>query len=246
MGSNFVLYVRESRGDHGVASDRFLLSLKSCKGIRSMALNDMYQLTHDMTMRGKNIIQVYHCQRANPAEDSSGISDAWQNSVLPSIQALQSDLVINNEIRIFNLGDPLDFKTVTLTGATGFRVGADSPTFIAASQRYASKDRTIRAGQKRFTGMLETDYTLGALLAATVTLVDAIGTALTGNWLASADSHIVANYAVIGRVCETTDPVTGKCLEYRLPETDLELKFYLPDQFATNPEVSSQVSRKTF
>lgn len=211
-----------------------------------MALTDIFQIVHDMTLFGRNMVSVYHCERANSGEVSSNISDSFQNSVLPALRALQSDDITNNELRIFNLGSPTDFGTHTLSAASGQRAGLNSPSFVAASVRFNTLNRDVRSGQKRFPGMLETDYDDGAISGGVLTLINDIGTALVGNWLASSDSHHVANYVILKRACETEDPVTGKCLEYRLPETDGELVFYQPQSFLANPEVSSQVSRKVF
>ncbi len=211
-----------------------------------MALIDMFQLTHDMTIFGQNILTVYHVERANSGEVSRDISDAFQVSVVPDIRALQSDAVVNNDLKVFNLGNPTDFGTFTLGAAVGLRTGLDSPSFIAASIRFNTLNRLVRSGQKRYPGLLETDYADGILLTAALTLIDAVGSACVGDWLDPIDSHVVCNYAIIKRVCEETDPVTGKCLEYRLPETDEKLIFYLPATFLSNPNVSSQVSRKTF
>lgn len=211
-----------------------------------MALADTFELVHDMTQRGKNILSVYHLLRANSGEDAAAMSDAFQNSILPVLRLQQSSPVINNEVRVFNLGDPLDFKTTTLGAAPGLRVGADSPTFIGGAVRFPSLNRDIRAGQKRFPGMEETDYTGGSLVAAANTLLENNADAMLANWLASSDSHHVANYIVIKRVCKTEDPVTGRCLVYRLPETDGELVFFQPTARVVNQEISSQVSRKVF
>lgn len=211
-----------------------------------MAIVDMYQIVHDMTYLGQTVLSVYHAERANAGETAGSISDGFQNSILPIIRLLQNDAVTNNELRIFNLGSPTDFGAFTLSGSAGVRTGANSASFLAASQRFNTLNRLVRSGQKRYAGLLETDYFDGVLGGSTVTLVDDIGDVLVADWLSSIDSHVICSYAILKRVCETTDPVTGKCLEYRLPETDGELVFYIPQSFLTNPEVSSQVSRKVF
>lgn len=209
-----------------------------------MAITDMYELVHNMTYLGQTILNVYHAEKFIPAETAESVQEAWQNSVLGALQGLQNTFVINNSVSIFNLGTSTDFTTVTLTGAPGFRAGNRSPVFVSAGIRYPSLDRDIRSGHKRYSGMLEADYTDGVVIAAVLTLMTAINTALLGDWLASSDSRHVANFVIIGRVCKTTDPVTGKCLVYRLPETDVELKFYTPTSALNDTEISSQVSRK--
>lgn len=209
-----------------------------------MALNDVFQITHDMTYLGKNSINVYHALRTSSVEKANDISDAFQESVLPDLRALQSEKVFNNELRIFNLGDSADFGTSTLSSAPGLRAGTHSPTFIASTIRFPSLDREVRAGFKRFVGMLESDYTDGVLLAAPIALLVSIGDAILGDWIDSVDAHKICDFIVVKRVCDETDPATGKCLKYRLPELDGELVFYEPLTGVVPTEITSQVSRK--
>ncbi len=211
-----------------------------------MPINDMYQITHDMTQFGQSQLNVYHVQRNNSGETAGSISDAFQNSILPILRLFQSNTVVSNELRIFNLGVSTDFGTFTLGGALGLRVGSDNPTFLAVTMRFPSRDRDIKAGHKRMGGSLESDIVDGVIDAPTQTLMTNIGNALIANWLASSDSHNVCSYAIIKRHCETVDPVTGECIEYRLPKLDGELFFYLPNAFVNNTDISSQVSRKVF
>lgn len=210
-----------------------------------MALVDMFQVVHRMTQFGKRINNIYHVERANAGETAGAISDAFQNDILPALRALQNDSVVNDELYITNLGDSTDFGTFTLTGALGLRPGAGSPKFVSGALRFPTIDRDIRNGYKRFGGMQESDYEDGVLNAAAVALIEAVGDAMIANWTASADSHHVCNYVIIKRVCETFDPNDPtKCIEYRLPETDVELKFFTPNQRICQSDVTSQVSRK--
>lgn len=212
----------------------------------NMALVDILQVAHSMTQFGKNYLNVYHAERANSGESAQDVGDSWVNSIWPAILLQQVDTIVNNNIVTFNLGDSLDFHTQSLSAFTGSRVTTDSPSFIAGGVRFASKNRDVRSGHKRFAGMSEGDYTDGVLVAAADTLLTNIADDLVANWLASADSHHVANYIIVKRVCSEVDPVTGKCLKYRLPETDGELVFYTPTSHIVNQEITSQVSRKVF
>ncbi len=211
-----------------------------------MALIDLFQITHNFRAFGVNCANIYHVERANSGEFASEINDSFANSILPIYRLLQSVKYTNTDLRCFNLGNPLDFHTQDLAAALGFRTIADSPSFVAAGCRFPTLNRDVRSGQKRFGGLAETDYTEGVIIAATITLIANIADAMIGNWLASADSHIVANYVIIKRECEEVDPVTGKCLKYRLPEPPETPTFYQPTARQINPDVSSQVSRKVF
>lgn len=211
-----------------------------------MALDDMYQITHSMTQFGQPQLNTFHVLRANAGESAGSISDAFQNSILPILRLFQSNTIINNEIRIFNLETTTDFGTFTLSSALGLRVGNDNASFVSTAMRFPTRDRDVRSGHKRFGGTLEEDIVDGVLQAAPLVLLTDIGDAMIANWLATADSHFVCSYVIIKRICETFDIPLDKCLEYRLPETNGELVFYQPNTFVTNPEISSQVSRKVF
>jgi len=211
-----------------------------------MALSDMYQVTHKMTQQGQTILSVYHAERASAAEEAQEINDAFANSILPILKLQQVTTIVSVEVTSFNLATTTDFHTQDLSGNDGLRAAAASPTFISGAVRFPTLDRAVRSGHKRFCGMAELDYTDGVLSATAIGLLEDVADALIANWLANVDSHIVCSYAIIKRVCDETDPITGKCTKYRLPETDGELVFYEPTSRLVNSDVSSQVSRKVF
>lgn len=211
-----------------------------------MALIDVFQLTHNYSAFGEPMANIYHALRENSGETAQDINDAFVNTVMPAIELLWTQAYTSIDLVCFNLGDPEDFHTQSGAGLDGTRVGANEPTFVAAGVRFPSLNRNIRSGHKRFGGMMEADVDNGDLIPATVTLVEDIADDLIGDWLASSDSHHVANYIILKRVCDEVDPVTEECLKYRLPE-DLEVPvFYIPTSRVVNSSVTSQVSRKTF
>lgn len=209
-----------------------------------MAITDLYNIVHDMTLQGQNVLNVYQAERTSGIEAAATISDGFQTSVLPSIRALQHASVVNNELRIFNLGTSTDFGTFTLGGAVGLRAGAPSPSFLAGELRFPSRDRAIRNGYKRYRGIIEEDYTAGLLLAPAIALLDAIGAALIGDWLSSIDSHAVGNFIIVKRVCDTTPPEGEPCPAYRLPEPPEVPQFYTPNMVSTVLSARSQVSSR--
>jgi len=211
-----------------------------------MALSDMYQIVHRMTAEQQKIVNVFHVERTSGIETAASISDAFQNSISLALKLLQNNGIVNDELFIFNLGVTTDFGTFTLGAASGLRIGLNSPSFISAGIRFPSLDRDIRSGQKRFCGMLETDYVKGVLGAGPLVLINDIGDVMLAPWLSSIDMHAICNYVIIKRICEETDPVSGDCLKYRLPTSDAELQFYEPTQRIANSEITSQVSRKVF
>ena len=211
-----------------------------------MALIDLFQLTHNFQAFGVNCANIYHVERANSGEFAQEINDSFVFSILPIYRLLQTVQYLNTNVTSFNLGDPTDFHTQDLALAPGFRTNLNSPSFVAAGVRFPTLNRDVRSGQKRFAGLSESDYADGVLNAAVLTLIGNVSDAIIGNWLASMDSHIVGNFVIIKRVCDLVDPVSGKCLKYRLPEPPETPVFYTPTVRQINPDATSQVSRKTF
>lgn len=211
-----------------------------------MALVDMFQVTHVFNAFGVTMNNAYHVERANPGETAQDVNDSFVNSILPAIRLLQPDTFTNVEVVCFNLGLDTDFHTQAV-GNDGLRVSAaDSPSFLAAAVKFPTGIRGVHSGQKRFAGLLEADVSFGTLVAGTQTLVNNIADDVIADWLASSDSHIVANYVIIQRVCDTVPPPGDPCPQYRLPVSDAELEFYTPTTHVLNVNVSSQVSRKQY
>lgn len=211
-----------------------------------MALDDMFQLVHNQTLFGKKLNNVYHAIRTNSGESAQQVADSFVATIINDIRLYQNNEVANIDVVAFSLGDPEDFFTQDLAGLAGFRDGLNSPSFVSGAIRFPSLNRLIRSGHKRFAGALESDYDDGALGAGATVLLEDIGDVLIGDWLASSDSHHVANFVIIKRVCDEIEPVTEKCLQYRLPESEAELKFYQPTVRLVKADITSQVSRKTF
>lgn len=211
-----------------------------------MAIADIFQVVHNHQLFGQKLVNVYHAERANPGENAQSVADAFTNSIVGDIRAWQTDEVSNQDVVVFNLGVSTDFHTASLSGLLGLRLQSASPSFISGGIRFPSSDRDIRSGQKRYAGAEEEDYNDGQLDAGAIVLLAAIADALLADWLASSDSHHVCNFIILKRWCELEEPVTGKCLKYRLPEIDDELFFYTPTTKLVNANVTSQVSRKTF
>lgn len=209
-------------------------------------LTDLYQTTFNFAAFGQPCANIFHSERANAGETAQSVNDAFSNSIFSVYQLLLTAQYEAVDLVSFNLGNPLDFHTQDISGNPGVRVGADSPSFVSAGVRFPTLNRLVRSGQKRFAGLLESDYVEGVLVAGVLALIANVADAMLADWLASSDSHIVCNYVVIGRVCDEVDPATGKCLQYRLPEPPEVPLFYRPNARQINPDVSSQVSRKVF
>jgi len=210
-----------------------------------MALADMFEILHKHHIGSTNLLNVYHCLRANPGEQAADISNGFQFSVMPSLRLFQDTQVVNDSLEIRNLDDPLDFGSFILVADPGLRVGTETSDFLAGQVKFPRLRSDMKAGFKRYGPINEADMSGNDLVAGTITLLDNIGAALVGNWLSAIDAHQIANFVIIKRVCTTTPAPGDPCPQYRLPETDGELVFYQPAQGVGMSTVRSQVSRRT-
>jgi len=209
-----------------------------------MALNDMYNILHKHTIAGTTLLNVYQVERANAGETAGAISDAFQNSILPTLRLWQHTSIVNNELVILNLGDALDFGSFPLSSAAGLKAGSVASDFNAGSVKFNRLRSDMKNGFKRFAGVTEGEIAVNDLTAPAVILLDNIGTVMVANWLASADSHIVCNFVIIKRVCTTTPAEGDPCPQYRLPIIGDPLIFYTPTSGVGLASVRSQVSRR--
>lgn len=208
-------------------------------------LVDMYEVLHKHHIGQTQLLNVYHCERANSGELAGSISDAFQNSVLPTIRLFQDTAVVNDSLEIRNLDEATDFGSFSLTAALGLRAGTETSDFLAGQVKFPRLRSDMKAGFKRYGPINEADMTGNDLVVGTVTLLSNIGDALVDDWLATSDSHIVCNFVIIKRVCDVVVPEGDPCPQYRLPKTDEELTFYTPLQGIGMGTVRSQVSRRT-
>lgn len=204
----------------------------------------MYELKHRMTQFGENILNIYQAERANSGEDAQTVADSYANDILPVIRLLQPDSVANIDLDVKNLDNPTDFHVQSLSSAAGLRSGLELASFNAAEIRFPRLRTDMRNGFKRFVGLLETDVANQDIQAPALALIQDIADAIVADWTSSIDSHVVAHYVIIKRVCTVIVPEGDPCPSYRLPETDGELVFYQPIEGAALTSTRTQVSRR--
>lgn len=210
-----------------------------------MALADVYELRLSGTFDGRNNISVFHAQRTSGAHDADVVGQAFIDTVLSSIAAAQHTAFAYVNLEVKSLGDPLDFALFNVSAFTGSVVGDPLPGFNACAIQFFRTRTDMNHGFKRFSGLTEPDVSASTVQPAQITRMNTIGTNLVSAWdQTSPPLSDVANYVIVKRICDETDPVTGKCLQYRLPISDVELVLYIPTTFASLTKVRSQVSRK--
>ncbi len=209
-----------------------------------MALDDWFEILDKQDMFGQSILNVYHVQRASAGFNAVTILDAFENTVLTPLLPLQDAALSHTILEARNLGDVTDFATLVPSPAVGTRTGDPFAQFTAAAVQFNRTRTDMKNGQKRFCAGVETDSAGQSWVAAFVTLMQSLGDDMIGNWVtAAAPSTPVCNFGIIKRVC-TVEPPPTPCPSYRLPETDLELQFYIPTVALARGNKRSQVSRK--
>lgn len=212
-----------------------------------MALTDFWQVVDRQVLDGVQISNVYHVKRIKATANAADVAKALIDSVIaPALKILQDDALTRTTIDVFNLGDPTDFVSFDSSGQPGTRLDQFPSTFFAAGIKFPTVRRDIHSGQKRFCVGGEGDNNNGTWLAAFITSLDTLATAIVTPWEEVALPGIdVCEYVVLGRHCKVLgqDP----CLEYRLPITDAEIDgaHYVPTAGIPYAKPTSQVSRKT-
>lgn len=211
-----------------------------------MALSDWYELIDEaFIFNTQRVLNVYHAERASTAFDAGDVALAFFDSVLVHVRALQSAQINHTRILCQNLGDPLDFDELALTGQVGgIPVTSDMLPFFVAPRVQFLRDRTdMRHGWKRIVGITEEHINNNNVGGSYGGFLTTYGQAVVDPWeLASNPGVTVAQFGVILRICAEFD-AAGVCLNYRLPENDAELQFYKPQQFIARATVGHQTTR---
>src|SRR5215218_10150250 len=78
------------------------------------AVNDMQRLPS-----GEPLENVYHYLSIGSSGDAADLLAAWVGTVLPLVQAVQSNQLVHNLIKVENLGDVGDFDEYGVGGTIG-------------------------------------------------------------------------------------------------------------------------------
>lgn len=210
------------------------------------AIGDVVELVHEQTYLGQNVNNVYYF-RAVSAAALSTLTAWFETNVVPQIKANQNDLVNHINLRVRNLFSDVETYEEPLTGAGSVVSGVNEmPAFMAFAIRLDHDNGSLRPGFKRYVGVTEASLDDGLVNAGRILAMVTLGgylvnppTVLNPNWL----------HVVVGRVCETPNPVPGalpSCLKYRLPESLAELNDGIIVTHEPYSQPSTQNSRKWY
>lgn len=202
-----------------------------------MALSDAYELRVSGTINNESWNMVFHVLRAAAGFDAGDLIDAFGDSILPLMDGVCSSDVVFNDVSAKNLGDPLDFTTVSLGGGVGNQAGEGMGPNIAMVIRFPRKRVDMHHGYKRIPSCVEGNQVDGVLTGAFLPSLQALADRIVAPWEdAAAPGVDVCSYIVIKRVLDAG--------VYRLPQNDGEFVYYIPDQGVAVANLSTQNTRK--
>lgn len=209
-----------------------------------MAFSDWYEVLDKSNAGGVEFLNVYHVERDNVGITAAVIAEAYEDHIFAALLSMQEVNITHTSIEVRSLDDPLDFAVRVPAPGIGTRVGANLTTFNVLSIQMNRTRLDMRNGQKRYTAGLEADTNGVNWLAAFVVEGTTLAAALLQVWVtAAAPATPVCRYGILKRVC-SIEPPPDPCTAFRLPEDDLELKFFNPVTAIVRGTIRSQVSRK--
>lgn len=124
-----------------------------------VATQDIFRIIVKYDRLGQELTNVFHYFGVNPVppDPTSLLVNQFITTVIPSMTSLVSVNVEFTEVIGENLMALTPIVVVPLTATFGQRVGATTPTFVAASFRYNRATRELRSGWKRIGPMAEED-----------------------------------------------------------------------------------------
>jgi len=209
-----------------------------------MALSDIYELTLAQLYGagGERLLTKWYYQKAGSGESASDLAEHFfgTGSMLARLNAFQSTKIVNETVRVINLGDLADFADVTLTGGGALATDA-APAFCAVGFTLKLDTRAVRPGSKRIPGVSEADQADGIIVnAGVITDINLAAVQMAED--IAGDSAELYRPVVLKRVhiVEAGPPARDF---YRLPETDEELVAARVIVALVNMKVTHQVSR---
>ncbi len=209
-----------------------------------MGFTDAYEIRDRQTYTGQQVLNVYHCEKLNPAFDSNDVALAYRGTVMDAILAVQPSQLTHDVIEVQSLSEPTDFATLTFTPNVGLLTGQSGSAFTAATIQFNRLRTDMKNGQKRWVAGSETEMSGNDWITSFLVDLDVLAQAVIANWIDPAVPGVpVATFAIIKRIC-TTSPSPPCVGGYRLPKDTDPYIAYFPTSYIVRDTIRSQVSRK--
>lgn len=211
-----------------------------------MALSDFWEIKDNQVLQGKGILNVYHAKRILAGANAGNVGQAFIDTIINGpLDSIQPDGLTRTSLEVSNLGDVTDFANIGTTGFPGLLTSFEIPSFNAATIQFNRTRTDMKNGQKRYLAGTELEQNDGVWVAGFIVLLNVLATAVVTPWETAASPGVdVCEFAILKRFCVV--PAQDPCLQYRLPNTSLEIdaNHYVPFSIVSQPRVRSQVSRK--
>lgn len=208
-----------------------------------MALSSIYQIVFNQTYLtgGRNSQNVFFYDHTAGVGNASQLATAFAASIVAAINAIQTNVMKNVDLRIINLGNLADFANPAIVGI-GSIGGATLPPHSSMSFTTKVNTRAVRHGGHRVSGVPESAQTNGVIDDdGYFASVELLRIAMQQELVSADDTWLPI---VVGRVKE---PVVGTVplkYTYRLPRIDSELRIGEIVVALTTRNVGHQVSRE--
>jgi len=211
-----------------------------------MPLSDMYELKHYMAFGAvQDVMNVYHFERQSAEVNAEDLATKFAEQVVPGIRSVQTAGLDHLRLEARNLDDPTDFYIVSLAGLSGTVTGERLNTFTSYKIQFLRRRTDMKHGYKRIPGVAESDVNGEVISSTPLAALNSYADGLTAGIDNGGEPPVTLfRFAIIARICAEFNSTLGICVEYRLPENDLELKYYIPTQYNVSQLVTSQVSRR--
>lgn len=190
-----------------------------------MALSDLYVLDLEQSFEGQDIHNIFSYQKTADGT-ALGLNDAFAEDMLPLINAMQAEDIVNVSLNTINLGDLGDNGFNVLTGA-GVLTGSDMlPLHDAINFTLKPTNRAVRPGSKRFSGIPEIEQVKGTITQPTyITTLNAL--------------RIGLETLIAAEAGDFYQPVVIKRVKYAVPDSDPVRYAYRFPEIGETPVVST-------
>jgi len=160
--------------------------------VRAMAVNDLWSVRVTQVQDGQDCLnQYFYRELSTPSSTPAwlALAVAFNGTVIPSLQLVQSTDLGYTNVDFFNLDDPTEFGTATTT-AVGLVASEALPPFVAWSFRLNRITRAVRNGYKRIPGVPESFQANGTATTAAIVLLTNSAAILAGTLTESGGSGV--------------------------------------------------------
>jgi hypothetical protein len=169
------------------------------------------------------------------------MAEAFEPLVPDAINTLQITTVTNSELYVYNLLDPTDLEVRGLSGG-GDTAGTVNTQIDAIGFRSNRTRRDIRRGFKRIGGIPDSAVVDQALNTAFNTAAGTLAGLFGDQLLTTAPNPNSAYDPIVIKRIFTG--ITGGKRQYRLPETEGELEYFIASQWQHSSNIRSQATRR--